>query len=362
MIVEMHRQVTVQQIQRVVEAIGSMGLIGRVFRGRDRTSIAIVGKSPGANPAALARLPGVVRLVPVETPYKLAGRQMHPDDTLVQVNEATIGPRSFTIIAGPCSVETEDLLFRAAEFLRSRGIRLMRGGAFKPRSSPYSFQGLEHEGLRLLDRVREKTGIGIVTEVMDGSHVEAVEQVADILQVGTRNMQNFTLLKRLAKSQTPILLKRGMAAKLNDWLMAAEYLLAGGNANVVLCERGVSGFGDHTRNTLDVAVVPAAKEATHLPIIVDPSHATGNHRFVQPMAAAAMAAGADGLLVEVHPEPPRALCDGSQSLNFNEFDRMLDLLRRLAEPLGRTIDAVPTNPARTVPPPHVRSDGRVPKA
>ena len=250
---------------------------------------------------------------------------------------SSIGSPGFTVIAGPCSVENEDMILRTAEFLVERGVRLMRAGAFKPRTSPYSFQGLEQEGLELLAKARDRTGIGIVTEVMDAENADAVEQAADMLQIGTRNMQNYTLLKRLGRSSKPVLLKRGMAATLEEWLMAAEYLLTGGNSRVVLCERGVRTFTDHTRNTLDLSVIPPIKELSHLPIIVDPSHGTGRRPYVTPMALAGLAAGADGVMVEIHPDPEHALSDGAQSLDFAGFDKLLEALRRLSEALDRHV-------------------------
>jgi 3-deoxy-7-phosphoheptulonate synthase len=230
------------------------------------------------------------------------------------------------------------MILRTAEFLRGQGVRLLRAGAFKPRTSPYAFQGLGREGLDILARVRERTGIGIVTELMDTENADAVEEAADVIQIGTRNMQNFSLLRRVARSPRPVLLKRGMSATLEEWLMAAEYVMAGNNYNVVLCERGVRTFSDHSRNTLDLSVIPPVKKLSHLPILVDPSHGTGKRDYVPPMARAALAAGADGLLIEVHPDPDHALSDGAQSLDFAAFTRLLESLRRLAEPLGRTIN------------------------
>jgi 3-deoxy-7-phosphoheptulonate synthase len=280
----------------------------------------------------------VLELIRVTKPFKLASREMHPDDTVVQTEQTSIGPKSFTIIAGPCSVEGEDLTLRTAEFLVSRNVRMLRAGAFKPRSSPYSFQGLEFAGLDILAKARERTGIGIVTELMDAAHADAVEQAADMLQIGTRNMQNFSLLKRVAVSKRPVLLKRGLAATLEEWLMAAEYVLAGGNYQVALCERGVRTFADHSRNTLDLSVIPPAKQLAHLPVLVDPSHGTGRRAFVPAMAMAALAAGADGLLVEIHPEPGKAWSDGAQTLDFDEFDALLASLKRMAEVMGRTIN------------------------
>src|SRR5262249_38897700 len=256
----------------------------------------------------------------------------------IQNSLTTIGPKTFTLIAGPCSVENEAMIGHTAEFLRERGVRLMRAGAFKPRTSPYAFQGLGLEGLKILDRVRQRTGIGSVTELIDTENADAVEEVADVIQIGTRNMQNFSLLRRVAKSGKPVLLKRGMSATLEEWLMAAEYVMAGGNYQVILCERGVRTFSDHSRNTLDLSVIPPVKKLSHLPILVDPSHGTGKRDYVPPMALAALAAGADGLLIEVHPDPDHAMSDGAQSLNFAAFDRLLASLKKLAEPLGRTIN------------------------
>jgi 3-deoxy-7-phosphoheptulonate synthase len=235
-------------------------------------------------------------------------------------------------------VENEDMMLRTAEFLRENGVRMLRAGAFKPRTSPYAFQGMGREGLDILAKVRERTGVGIVTELMDTENADAVEAVADVIQIGTRNMQNFSLLRRVSHSPKPVLLKRGMSATLEEWLMAAEYVMAGGNYNVLLCERGVRTFSDHSRNTLDLSVIPPAKQVSHLPILVDPSHGTGKRDFVPPMALAALAAGADGLLVEIHPRPEKALSDGAQSLDFAAFKKLLESLRRLAEVLERTIN------------------------
>jgi 3-deoxy-7-phosphoheptulonate synthase len=338
MLVVMSSQATKEQIAQVIAAIHRMNLQPHPMPGPTRTAIGITGNNSAIDARSLEVLPGVEDLVRVTKPYKLASREMHAADTLVRVPNTTIGPGTFTLIAGPCSVENEDMLVRTADFLRSRGVNLLRAGAFKPRSSPYTFQGLGVEGLEILANARKKTGIGIVTELMDTEHADAVEQVADVIQIGTRNMQNFSLLKRVGLARKPVLLKRGMAATLEEWLMAAEYVMAGGNYQVILCERGVRTFSDHSRNTLDLSVVPPAKALSHLPILVDPSHGTGKRDYVPPMAMAALAAGADGLLIEVHPEPDRALSDGAQSLDFAGFDRLLASLQKIAEPLGRTIN------------------------
>jgi 3-deoxy-7-phosphoheptulonate synthase len=338
MLVVMHSHATPSQIEQVLAAVRRMNLTPHPMPGATRTAIGITGNLSAVDPRSLEVLPGVLELLRVTKPYKLASREMHEADTFVQLPQTTIGPGTFTLIAGPCSVENEDMILRTAEFLRGQGVNLMRAGAFKPRTSPYAFQGLGPAGLDILARARQRTGIGIVTELMDTDNADAVEEAADVIQIGTRNMQNFSLLRRVSKARKPVLLKRGMSATLEEWLMAAEYVMAGENYHVVLCERGVRTFSDHSRNTLDLSVIPPAKHLSHLPILVDPSHGTGKRDYVPPMALAALAAGADGLLIEVHPEPDRALSDGAQSLDFAGFTRLLGSLRRLAEPLGRTIN------------------------
>jgi 3-deoxy-7-phosphoheptulonate synthase len=338
MLVVMHSHATPEQVEQVLAAVRRMNLTPHPMPGATRTAIGITGNVGAVDPRSLEVLPGVLELIRVTKPYKLASREMHEADTYVRTPQTTIGPRTFTLIAGPCSVESEEMILRTAEFLRGQGVALMRAGAFKPRSSPYAFQGLGREGLDILAHARERTGIGIVTELMDTDNADAVEEAADVIQIGTRNMQNFSLLRRVARARKPVLLKRGLAATLEEWLMAAEYVMAGGNYNVVLCERGVRTFSDHSRNTLDLSVIPPVKHLSHLPILVDPSHGTGKRDYVGPMALAALAAGADGLLIEVHPDPDRALSDGAQSLDFAGFTRLLESLRRLAEPLGRTIN------------------------
>jgi 3-deoxy-7-phosphoheptulonate synthase len=337
MLVVMHSHATPEQIRQVIATIERMNLKPHPMPGATRTAIGITGNISAVDPRTLEVQPGVMELLRVTKPYKLASREMRPADTVVRLPQATIGPGTFTLIAGPCSVENEEMILRTADFLRRQGVGLLRAGAFKPRTSPYAFQGLGQEGLDILARVKQKTGIGVVTELMDTDNADAVEQVADVIQIGTRNMQNFSLLRRVARSPRPVLLKRGMSATLEEWLMAAEYVMAGENYNVILCERGVRTFSDHSRNTLDLSVIPPVKQLSHLPILVDPSHGTGKRDYVPAMALAALAAGADGLLIEVHPEPDRALSDGAQSLDFAGFQRLLEALRRLAEPLGRTM-------------------------
>jgi 3-deoxy-7-phosphoheptulonate synthase len=338
MLVVMHSHATPEQIEQVLHVVREMNLTPHPLPGATRTAIGITGNISAVDPRTLEVLPGVLELIRVTKPYKLTSREMHEADTYVRLPQTVIGPGTFTIIAGPCSVENEGMIQRTAEFLRGQGVRLMRAGAFKPRSSPYSFQGMGQEGLDILARVRERTGIGIVTELMDTDTADAVEEAADVIQIGTRNMQNFSLLKRVARAKKPVLLKRGLAATLEEWLMAAEYVMAGGNYNVVLCERGVRTFSDHSRNTLDLSVIPPVKQLSHLPILVDPSHGTGRRDYVPAMARAALAAGADGLLIEVHPDPDRALSDGAQTLDFTAFTRLLESLRRLAEPLGQVLN------------------------
>ena len=338
MLIVMQNQASEDQIAGVVKAISAMGLDAHPMPGHTRTAIGVTGNAEAIDAARLEGLPGVLELVRVTKPYKLVSREMHPDDTLIELPPTRIGAGTFTIIAGPCSVESEENIMQVAHELTQRGVHLLRAGAFKPRTSPYSFQGMEQAGLDILAKAREKTGIRIVTEVMDAEHVSAVEQAADVLQVGTRNMQNYSLLKRLSRSRHPVLLKRGMSATLEEWLMAAEYIMSGGNRQVILCERGVRTFADHTRNTLDLSVVPPVKQFSHLPIIVDPSHGTGRRDYVPAMSLAALAAGADGLMLEVHPDPKNALSDGAQTIDFEQFDRLLESLRQLTGPLGRELN------------------------
>ncbi|HMF13336.1 MAG TPA: 3-deoxy-7-phosphoheptulonate synthase [Gemmataceae bacterium] len=347
MLVVMDKHATPADVEQVLAAVRHMGLTPHPMPGATRTAIGITGNISAVDPRTLEVLPGVLELIRVTKPFKLASREMHEADTFVRIplpqewkrgEEVTIGPGTFTLIAGPCSVENEDVVHRTAEWLMDRGVRLLRAGAFKPRTSPYAFQGLGLDGLEILARARERTGIGIVTELMDTDNADAVEEAADVIQIGTRNMQNFSLLRRVSRAGKPVLLKRGMSATLEEWLMAAEYVMAGGNYNVILCERGVRTFSDHSRNTLDLSVIPPVKRLSHLPILVDPSHGTGKRDYVPAMSLAALAAGADGLLVEVHPDPDHALSDGAQSLNFPGFEKLLESLKRLAEPLGKRIN------------------------
>lgn len=338
MLVVMSANASEQEVHAVVQFLAGLGIAAQAVGGPAYTTIHAVNSQHLIDMRQLRLLAGVERVVRSDQPYRLASREHFPNDTEIALPQARFARDTFTIIAGPCAVEDQDMILRTAEFLMSRGVRLLRAGAYKPRTSPYCFQGLGADGLQLLVRAREKTGIGIVTEALDAADVDAVEQAADVIQIGTRNMQNFSLLKRVGRSPQPVLLKRGMAATLEEWLMAAEYVMTGGNPRVILCERGVRTFTDHNRNTLDLSVIPPAKKASHLPILVDPSHGTGNAEYVTPMALAGLAAGADGLLVEVHPDPLRAWSDGYQSLDFGQFDLLLLKLTELATVLGRKVN------------------------
>jgi 3-deoxy-7-phosphoheptulonate synthase len=307
------------EISRVCERIEALGFRPHIIPGEQRTAIGITGNSGPIDAAEFEDLPGVAEAIRVSKPYKLVSRETKPGSTVVHVNGVPVGGEQIVLCGGPCSVETREQILASARAVKEAGGQLLRGGAYKPRTSPYSFQGLGEEGLRYLSEAREETGLGVVTEAVDVETFDLVEQYADCVQIGARNMQNFSLLRRAGRSRRPILLKRGMASTLEEFLMAAEYILADGNYNVILCERGVRTFADHTRNTLDLSVVPAVQSVSHLPIIVDPSHGTGKRDKVLPMSLAAIAAGASGLIVEVHPVPERALSDGYQSLDPAQF-------------------------------------------
>ncbi len=336
MLVVMNANATGEQIEGVAAKIRYLGYTPHVIPGQHRTAIGITGNRGPEGRDVLLLMPGVEDVVRITSGYKLVSRETHPEPSAFPIAGIEIG-RNFTLIAGPCSVEDEKMIIETAAFMRSLGVRLMRAGAYKPRTSPYAFQGLGAAGLRILAKAKEESGIGIVTEVLDVENAGRVEEVADILQVGTRNMQNYPLLRRLAKSPRPVLLKRGMAATVEEWLLAAEYLVSGGNRAVLLCERGVRTFADHTRNTLDLSIVPVVKHLSHLPVLIDPSHGTGRAEYVPAMSRAALAAGADGLLVEVHPDPRAALSDGQQSLDFDTFKALQASLRPLGEVLGITL-------------------------
>lgn len=319
------------QISGVVGVIESLGLRPHVMAGDSRTVIAISGNTGAVDRHRFESLPGVAEAIRVSKPYKLTSLEARPERTIVSVDGASIGGGRLALIAGPCSIEDRAQAFAVAEAVKQSGAQFFRGGAFKPRSSPYSFSGLGEEGLKILAEVREKFALNIVTEALDEESVSLVERYADMIQVGSRNMQNFSLLRRVGRSRLPVLLKRGMAATLEEWLLAAEYIMAEGNANVVLCERGVRTFAQHSRNTLDLAAVPAVRRISHLPVIVDASHGTGRNYMVAPLARAGVAAGADGLMIEVHCNPQEALSDGAQALTLEEFDKMAREVRAIHE-------------------------------
>ncbi|HYM10561.1 MAG TPA: 3-deoxy-7-phosphoheptulonate synthase [Bryobacterales bacterium] len=334
MLVVMRAQAGEEDIARVCQKIERLGFRPHVMPGAQRTAIGITGNPGPVDPAEFEDLPGVAEAIPVSKPYKLVSREVKRDDTIVRVAGVPVGPGTLTLIAGPCSVESREQILAAARAVKAGGAQLLRGGAYKPRTSPYAFQGLHEEGLQLLAEARAETGLGVVTEAVDVETFDLVEKYADCIQIGARNMQNFSLLRRAGRARLPVLLKRGISSTLEEFLMAAEYILSGGNYQVILCERGVRTFADHTRNTLDLSVVPAVERLSHLPILVDPSHGTGRRDKVLPMARAAVAVGAAGLLVEVHPNPDHALSDGFQSLYPEQFLVLARECRAIAELLA----------------------------
>lgn len=335
MILVMNHQAGDDEIEAVIIRLESMGFQIHLSRGVERTIIGAIGDKVHLIELDLEAMPGVEKVVPILRPYKLASRTFHEEGTVIRVGNLEIGGETVHVMAGPCAVESREQLLNAARLVKEAGATILRGGAYKPRTSPYSFQGLEEEGLELLAEARAATGLLIVTEVMDAKTLPVVAQYADILQIGARNMQNFFLLREVAKIDKPVVLKRGASATIEEWLMAAEYIMSGGNYNVILCERGIRSFETYTRNTLDLTAVPVVKHLSHLPVIVDPSHAIGKWRFVPPMARSAVAAGADGLMIEMHPNPVEALCDGPQSLKPENFAEMMTDIRRMVEVMGR---------------------------
>ncbi len=338
MLVVMHPHATEADIRQVAAAIEEMGYEARVLPGRQRTTVGVIGNDGRVDPSRLAGLSGVQECIPVTRPYKQVSREWRSQSTVVQLSGGiTIGGDEVVVMAGPCSVESEGQIIHAANAVRDAGATVLRGGAFKPRSSPYSFQGLGLHGLRLLAKAREATGLLIVTEAMDPEGLDAVVAVADIVQLGARNMQNYSLLKRAGRCGKPVLLKRGLAATIEELLLSAEYILAEGNPDVILCERGVRSFDPTTRNLFDLAAIAVVHGLSHLPIVADPSHGTGHRDMVTPMARAAVAAGADGLLIEVHPNPDRALSDGAQSLFPAQFAHLMKEARAIAEAIGRRV-------------------------
>lgn len=337
MILVMKESAQEGEIVAVRGLLEERGYAVHISRGQTQTVLGVIGDARALNPAEFEVLPGVARAVRVSTPYKLAGVSMHPDPTIVDVGEVRIGGNALVVIAGPCAVESREQITQIASIVKRNGIRILRGGGFKPRTSPYSFQGLGVEGVRLLREAADAHGMKIISEVMDTADIPFMSEHVDILQVGARNMQNFSLLKALGKCGRPVLLKRGMAATIEEWLMAAEYVLAGGNGGVILCERGIRTFEPSTRNTLDISAIPVLKDLSHLPVVADPSHASGRRDKVIPLARAAVAAGADGVMIEVHHSPADALSDGPQSLYPDQLAELLRELRIIAPALGRTV-------------------------
>jgi 3-deoxy-7-phosphoheptulonate synthase len=331
MLIVMNQNATPQEIQAVVATIEANGYTARPIPGGERVSIGILNNKGPIDADAFLGLPGVKEAVPITRPYKLVSRESQMEDTIIQVGEVVIGNGHMTLIAGPCAIESESQAMTIAKLVKQAGAEIFRGGAFKPRTSPYSFQGMGLEGLKILAKVRETTGLPVVTEVMDDDTFDLVEEYADIIQIGTRNMQNFSLLRRAGKARKPVMLKRGMAATIDEWLMAAEYILEGGNSAVILCERGVRTFVNHSRNTLDISAVPVVRKESHLPIIIDPSHAGGRRDQVIPLSRAGVAVGAHGLMVEVHHAPEKALSDGAQSLYPHQFETLCRQVRSIFE-------------------------------
>ncbi len=332
---------TTEQVEAVVERVESVGATAHVSEGELLTIVGAIGDRERIANLELSGIPGVERVVPISKPYKLASRQFkHGESTVVEVDGRRVGGQSFSVIAGPCTVESREQLLTTAEAVKDAGASMLRGGAYKPRTSPYSFQGLGGEGLRLLREAKEATGLPIVTELMDVSDLEAVLEVADVIQVGARNMQNYSLLAEIGRSGRPVLLKRGLSAQIEELLMAAEYILKEGNEDVILCERGIRTFETATRFTLDIMAIPVIKELSHLPVVVDPSHAAGRRDLVLPMSLAAAAAGADGIIVEVHNDPDAAICDGPQAVPADQFGDYMDQVQRVASIVGKELSTL----------------------
>ena len=331
MLIVMKADATDSQVEAVLRVIEELGFKGHPMPGTTRTAIGITGNPGAIDPSHFENLTGVAEAIRVSKPYKLITLDLRPEKTVVRVGDATIGGDELAIIAGPCAIESRAQAFAIAESVRRSGARFFRGGAYKPRTSPYAFQGLGEEGLRILADVREAYGLKIVTEALDEAGVDLVERYGDVIQLGARNMQNFSLLKRAGKARIPVLLKRGLSATLDEWLLAAEYIMAEGNYQVVLCERGIRTFAQHTRNTMDLAAIPAVRRVSHLPVIVDPSHGTGKNYMVTPLARAGVAVGADGLIIEVHDQPEHALSDGAQALTPKQYEDLVSEVRSIHE-------------------------------
>jgi len=337
MIVVIKKNQEKSQVDNLINWIKGLGLGVHISAGENSTIIGLVGDTSKVDIDLVSTLDIVENVTRVQEPYKNVNRKFHPQDTVIDVGGHKFGGAHFQIIAGPCSIESEKQIIEVAESVKKAGATLLRGGAFKPRTSPYSFQGMGVDGLKLLKKAKAETGMPIVTEIMSEEHIDDFEGV-DVMQVGARNMQNFDLLKKLGKLKTPILLKRGIAATVEEWLMSAEYVMSEGNPNIILCERGIRTYETYTRNTLDLSAIPVLRERTHLPVIVDPSHALGISRFVKPMSLAAVGAGADGLIIEVHNDPPHALCDGAQSLRPEQFADVVDCVGRMLPVVGKELD------------------------
>lgn len=335
MIIVMRQDALAEQVQEIAKELTDEGLNVQRNEGVHCTVLGVIGDTGIVDTDALSMRPGVERIMRVSEPFKKANKKFHPVDSVVEIGDVKIGGGNFAVIAGPCSVETKEQMEETAAAVKAAGARLMRGGAYKPRTSPYAFQGLEKHGLELLQAARAHTGLPIVSEIVSPKHIEMFEMCVDVIQIGARNMQNFDLLKEVGKTRKPILLKRGLSSTIEEWLMSAEYIMSRGNNNVILCERGIRTFEKYTRNTLDLSAVVAVKQLSHLPVVVDPSHATGRADMVEPMALAAVAAGADGLLIEVHNNPAKALCDGPQSLKPDVFSALMDKVRAMLELTGK---------------------------
>lgn len=337
MIIILRPDATEEQIQGVIQRVESVGLRTHISRGVERTIIGAIGDESVLRTLPLEAFPGVESVMPILKPYKLAGREFRPEKTRIKVRDVIIGGDEIVVVAGPCSIENQAMLLEIADRVKKIGAKMLRGGAFKPRTSPYDFQGLGEEGLRYLAEAREVTGLPVITEVMDTRQVDLIYKYADIFQIGARNIQNFNLLKEVGKSDKPVLLKRGMSTTIKEFLMSAEYIMSQGNYEVILCERGIRTFETATRNTLDIAAVAVLQHESHLPVFVDPSHAGGSWRWVIPLSRAAVAIGADGLLVEVHPEPDRAMSDGVQSLKYDKFERLMLEIQAVAQSIHRSV-------------------------
>lgn len=340
MIIVMKHTATEEDISTMIREVEEKGLKANVIRGTERTVIAAVGEERVAGIGSLESGPGVDEVLPIVAPYKLASRELKPEPSTITAGSLTVGNGNIGVIAGPCSVENEEQIVASAKAVKAAGASALRGGAFKPRTSPYSFQGMKEEGLKLLAEARNQTGLAIVTEVVSPEDVDLVGEYADVLQIGARNMQNYRLLEAVGTSHRAVILKRGPSATIDEWLLAAEYILDGGNSNVMLCERGIRTFESHTRFTLPLASVAYVQERTHLPVVIDPSHGTGHTYLVPSMSRAAIAAGADGLIVEVHPTPDKALSDGYQSLNFSQFEEMMAGCKKIADAVERKLGSM----------------------